>query len=217
MHFETERIVVEGDEVKHARGEEKRAKGPAVNLLTSLPPFAHGDLSVQRTTRTYIRETLCPSSLSLSLSRRTYPSPSLHWHHPQFAFLKAAQKPPEIAAGSSDVTAGSISVSCSPPTADRLFLHLRSRESLSLSLSLSHLVIVKGKRAIDRISQVDHLCMILFIKIVSMSILLQYTTQKSEKKLFVISTMAYATSNLVFVSLMQKLFQSNLSFTKTRE
>lgn len=92
--------------------ERRNAKGPAVNLSTSpSPPSALGICWSRRTTRTYIRETLCQA-----LSRRTTPS---YGHHPQFAFLKGAQKPPEIAAGSSDVTAGSISVPLnrsSPPS-----------------------------------------------------------------------------------------------------
>lgn len=97
--------------------ERRNAKGPAVNLSTSssspapsLPPsppsalpFRSGDLLVQKD-HSYVHSR---NSLCQALSRRTTPS---YGHHPQFAFLKGAQKPPEIAAGSSDVTAGSISV-----------------------------------------------------------------------------------------------------------
>lgn len=51
------------------------------------------------------------AKLYRALSRHIPPLlPTSYWHHPQFAFLKGAQKPPEIAAGSSDVTAVSISV-----------------------------------------------------------------------------------------------------------
>jgi len=89
--------------------ERRNAKGPAVNLSTLLSPSAPGICWSRRTTRTYIPETLCRPSPPLSLSLSPYP-PSSYRHHPQFAFLKGAQKPPEIAASSSDVTAGSISV-----------------------------------------------------------------------------------------------------------
>lgn len=39
--------------------ERRNAKGPAVNLSTSSPPSALGICWSRRTTRTYIRETLC--------------------------------------------------------------------------------------------------------------------------------------------------------------
>lgn len=97
--------------------ERKDAKGPAVNLSTSLPPFARGFVGPEGPlVRTFAK-------LSAESSRRTPPS---YRHHPQFAFLKGAQKPPEIAAGSSDVTADSISA-----------LSLPSTDSLSLSFILS--------------------------------------------------------------------------------
>lgn len=120
-----------GGKIKHANGERRNAKGPAVNLSTSSPPTALGICWSRRTTRTYIRETLCQA-----LSRRTTPS---YGHHPQFAFLKGAQKPPEIAAGSSDVTAGSISVPLdrsSPPPPPLSHSLLRSRMSLFIYLPL---------------------------------------------------------------------------------
>lgn len=87
--------------------ERKDAKGPAVNLSTSLPPFARGFVGPEGPlVRTFAK-------LSAESSRRTPPS---YRHHPQFAFLKGAQKPPEIAAGSSDVTADSISALSLPST-----------------------------------------------------------------------------------------------------
>lgn len=50
--------------------ERKNAKGLAVNLSTSsfLSPLCPGICWSRRTTRTYIRKTLCPSPPSLSLS-----------------------------------------------------------------------------------------------------------------------------------------------------
>lgn len=119
--------------------ERRNAKGPAVNLSTSspLPPpspsFRSGDLLVQKD-HSYVHSR---NSLCQALSHRTTPS---YGHHPQFAFLKGAQKPPEIAAGSSDVTAGSISVPLDrstlppPPLSPSSLLFLRSvRVCLSFS------------------------------------------------------------------------------------
>lgn len=118
MHFESERTSLgrRQNKTREWRGGTRRDPQLTSRLrplpLPSLPPPSPSALGIcwsRRTTRTYIRETLCQA-----LSRRTTPS---YGHHPQFAFLKGAQKPPEIAAGSSDVTAGTISVPLdrSPP------------------------------------------------------------------------------------------------------
>lgn len=106
MHFESERTSLERrqNKTREWRGGTRRdpqltsrLRPPPAPLLLPLWGFVGPEGPLVRTF----------AKLCQALSHRTTPS---YGHHPQFAFLKGAQKPPEIAAGSSDVTAGSISV-----------------------------------------------------------------------------------------------------------